>query len=219
MPSKPGRPKTDVHARAALIEAARNSFLHNHYDRVSLRQIANKANVDPAMIRYYFGSKAGLFETMVRETFAPVAKMLQNNSRSSTDSPFDLMSTYYQMMSSSPALPRLVFQVLQQQSSPEAFNILSAVFREIFGSAAEWVFMLAEKKQLNPNLDPNLIKLSFVSLMVFPLLAPKVLLDELGLAINPETLDKLLQHNSQVMSQGLFRIPLSSDSAESGVEQ
>lgn len=218
MPARPGRPKNEVHARAALIEAARNSFLHNHYDRVSLRQIAQKAAVDPAMIRYYFGSKAGLFETMVRETFAPVVEMLRKNSRNQTDSPLDLMSTYYKMMASSPALPRLVFQVLQQQSNPQAYQILSTVFRDIFGSAGEWVFMLAEQQQLNPNLDPNLVKLSFVSLMVFPLIAPKLLLDELGLAISPDMLDKLLVHNSQVMSQGLFRFPIS-DSSESGVEQ
>ncbi len=218
MPAKPGRPKNDVHARTALIEAARNCFLHNHYDRVSLRQIAHKADVDPAMIRYYFGSKAGLFETMVRETFSPVVDMLRKNSHSMADSPLDLMSAYYKMMSSSPALSRLVFQVLQQQSNQEAYNILSTVFREIFGSAGEWVFMLAERQQLNPNLDPNLVKLSFVSLMVFPLIAPKLLLDELELSICPEMLDKLLVHNSQVMSQGLFRFPLP-DLSESGVEQ
>lgn len=218
MPAKPGRPKNDVQARKVLIDAARNCFLHNHYDRVSLRQIAHKADVDPGMIRYYFGSKAGLFETMVRETFAPVIEMLRKNSRSPGDSPVNLMTAYYQMMASSPALPRLVFQVLHQQSNPQAYEIISTVFREIFGSASEWVFLLAEQQQLNPNLDPNLAKLSFVSLMVFPLVAPKLLLDELGLSMSPEMLDKLLQHNSQVMSQGIFRSPLS-DTNQSGVEQ
>jgi hypothetical protein len=54
--------------------------------------------------------------------------------------------------------------------------------------------------------------------MVFPLVAPKLLLDELGLSMSPEMLDKLLQHNSQVMSQGIFRSPLS-DTNQSGVEQ
>lgn len=209
MPTKPGRPKHDMHARTALIDAARSCFLYNSYDRVSLRQVAQKANVDPGMIRYYFGSKAGLFETMVRETFAPVLAMLRKNSRNLGDSPLTLMAAYYQMMASSPALPRLVFQVLNQPNNQEAYMILSAIFREIFGSATDWVALLAEHQQLNPKLDPNLIKLSFISLMVFPLVAPKLLIDELGLSIGPEMFEKLLNHNSLVMSQGLFRFPLS----------
>ena len=194
MPIKPGRPKGDPQTRAALVDAARACFLHNAYERVSIRELARRANVDAAMIRYYFGSKAGLFETMVRETIAPVAQILKHNLSCELHSPEELMQAYYQMMAANPALPRLIFQVLNNQNDNEAFAVLSGVFREMLGNASGWVQQLAARRQLNVNLDPQLIRLSFISLMVFPLIAPKVLMQEFGLELTDNWLTKLLNH-------------------------
>ena len=49
------------------------------YDKVSIRLIAQKAGVNSSLIRYYFGNKEGLFETMLRETLAPMFE--RNNER------------------------------------------------------------------------------------------------------------------------------------------
>jgi AcrR family transcriptional regulator len=204
MPIRPGRPKGDPQTRAALVDAARACFLHNAYERVSIRELARRANVDAAMIRYYFGSKAGLFETMVRETIAPVAQILKHNLSCELHSPEELMQAYYQMMAANPALPRLIFQVLNNQNDNEAFAVLSGVFREMLGNASGWVQQLAARRQLNVNLDPQLIRLSFISLMVFPLIAPKVLMQEFGLELTDNWLTKLLNHNRIVMREGLF---------------
>jgi len=204
MPIKPGRPKGDPQTRAALVDAARACFLHNAYERVSIRELARRANVDAAMIRYYFGSKAGLFETMVRETIAPVAQILKHNLSCELHSPEELMQAYYQMMAANPALPRLIFQVLNNQNDNEAFAVLSGVFREMLGNASGWVQQLAARRQLNVNLDPQLIRLSFISLMVFPLIAPKVLMQEFCLELTDNWLTKLLNHNRIVMREGLF---------------
>ncbi|QUN07152.1 TetR/AcrR family transcriptional regulator [Shewanella yunxiaonensis] len=204
MPAKPGRPKGDPQTRAALVDAARACFLHNAYERVSIRELARRANVDAAMIRYYFGSKAGLFETMVRETIAPVAQILKHNLSCELHSPEELMQAYYQMMSANPALPRLIFQVLNNQGDNEAFTILSTVFREMLGNASDWVRQLAARQQLNTSLDPQLIRLSFISLMVFPLIAPRVLMQEFGMELTDVWLTKLLNHNRIVMREGLF---------------
>lgn len=204
MPIKPGRPKGDPQTRAALVDAARACFLHNAYERVSIRELARRANVDAAMIRYYFGSKAGLFETMVRETIAPVAQILKHNLSCELHSPEELMQAYYQMMAANPALPRLIFQVLNNQNDNEAFAVLSGVFREMLSNASGWVQQLAARRQLNVNLDPQLIRLSFISLMVFPLIAPKVLMQEFGLELTDNWLTKLLNHNRIVMREGLF---------------
>ncbi|MEE2028931.1 hypothetical protein DIKCMJMK_02814 [Shewanella oneidensis] len=67
-----GRPKGNSDARQRLITAAVILFSERSYPTVSTREIAREAEVDAAPIRYYFGSKAGLFEQMVRETLAPV---------------------------------------------------------------------------------------------------------------------------------------------------
>ncbi|WP_350433196.1 TetR/AcrR family transcriptional regulator [Shewanella sp. H8] len=217
MADKPGRPKGVTQTRAALIDAAKECFLHNSYERVSIRELARRASVDAAMIRYYFDSKAGLFETMVRETVAPVASAFKQNLHKQSESPEELMVAYYQIMEKTPALPRLLFQALNQQSSSEAFKIVSDVIGEMLGYADDWINALAEQQKLNPNLDPQWVRLSFISLMVFPLIAPKVILEELNLPLSQSMFDTLLTHNIKVMSQGLFQ-GTSVQCSDSGVQ-
>ena len=45
-----------------ILAAARVSFAEYGYRATSMRSIAQRAGVDPALVSYYFDSKAGLFE-------------------------------------------------------------------------------------------------------------------------------------------------------------
>jgi AcrR family transcriptional regulator len=55
---KPG--KSD-RTRAAILEAARELFATEGYERTTVRDIAAKASIDPALVIRYFGSKEALF--------------------------------------------------------------------------------------------------------------------------------------------------------------
>jgi AcrR family transcriptional regulator len=54
---RPGRPET----RAQVLDVARRRFLAEGYQSVTMRSIATEANVDVALVSYFFGSKKGLF--------------------------------------------------------------------------------------------------------------------------------------------------------------
>jgi AcrR family transcriptional regulator len=45
-----------------VLDAARRAFAARGYQAASLRAIAAEADVDPGMVRHFFGSKAGLFQ-------------------------------------------------------------------------------------------------------------------------------------------------------------
>lgn len=47
--------------RAAILNAARERFAADGYDRATIRAIAAVAGIDPSMVMRYFGSKEGLF--------------------------------------------------------------------------------------------------------------------------------------------------------------
>src|SRR3546814_647330 len=57
--------------RAAILTAARDRFLRDSYDSVGLRDIANGAGVDVALIGRYFGGKEGLFREVVMDEKHP----------------------------------------------------------------------------------------------------------------------------------------------------
>jgi len=54
---RPGGPDT----RDRILQVARSRFASRGYDAISLRSIATEAEVDPALVIHYFGSKEGLF--------------------------------------------------------------------------------------------------------------------------------------------------------------
>jgi AcrR family transcriptional regulator len=61
-PSKPVRRRHDARAsRQALLHAAGVLFDERGYDAATLRDIGERAGIDPALIARYFGSKEGLY--------------------------------------------------------------------------------------------------------------------------------------------------------------
>jgi len=56
---RPGKPDT----RHEILDAARREFAAAGYDGATIRGIASAADVDPALVMHYFGSKEQLFAT------------------------------------------------------------------------------------------------------------------------------------------------------------
>jgi AcrR family transcriptional regulator len=59
--AQPGRRPGNAGTRGAIIEAARAAFTEQGYTDTTIRAVARRAEVDPALVYHYFGDKAGLF--------------------------------------------------------------------------------------------------------------------------------------------------------------
>jgi AcrR family transcriptional regulator len=59
--ARTGRRPGEGNTRALVLEAARALFAEQGYDGASMRAIAARASVDPALIHHYFGTKQDLF--------------------------------------------------------------------------------------------------------------------------------------------------------------
>ncbi|MEZ9656887.1 TetR/AcrR family transcriptional regulator [Vibrio splendidus] len=209
---KAGRPQQNLDVRQLLIEHARDLFVVKPYDKVSTRLIADRAGVNIAMIRYYFGSKAGLFEAMLRETLRPMQLQMQRLVEESSHENFlDLMRTYYKEMVKVPKFPRLIAQVMNMPPSEVQRELLEKVFLDVAKPAQDVIFeKLVAEGVLRKDMDPKLCRVSYISLMVFPFIAPPPLLAIHGIEINEEFLNRLIEHNIQLMTEGFINTPSSS---------
>ncbi len=68
---RPGRRGRTSTARGDIAAAARELFGELGYDHASLRQIAERADVDVALVSYFFGSKQQLFVEVIDLPFEP----------------------------------------------------------------------------------------------------------------------------------------------------
>lgn len=53
--------KKSERTREAILSAARHLFAKHGYETTTVRDVAERARIDPAMVMRYFGSKEGLF--------------------------------------------------------------------------------------------------------------------------------------------------------------
>jgi AcrR family transcriptional regulator len=60
-----GRRPAGADTKSALVEAARAVFSEQGYEGATVRAIAKRAGVDPAMVNHWFGGKEGLFAQAV----------------------------------------------------------------------------------------------------------------------------------------------------------
>jgi AcrR family transcriptional regulator len=61
--------------REQIVAAARESFAERGYDATSLRAVALKARVDPALVARFFGSKENLLTAALEETMRPAEEL------------------------------------------------------------------------------------------------------------------------------------------------
>lgn len=70
---RPGKPDT----KAEILAAARAEFTASGYEGATIRSIASLANVDPALVMHYFGSKEQLFAASLELPVNPATVMRQ----------------------------------------------------------------------------------------------------------------------------------------------
>ncbi|CAM3894947.1 putative HTH-type transcriptional regulator YttP [Vibrio aerogenes CECT 7868] len=203
-----GRPSEQIQSRERLIISARELFTVMAYNKVSTRLIARRAGVNIAMIRYYFGSKAGLFEAMLRETLHPLKQQMNKLlAKSNQKNLVDLMRVYYKEMIKVPQFPKLLAQVMsmppgeiQRDLMEEVMQDLSQPIRELLSSR------LVNQGVIRPDMDPYLCRMSYISLMVFPFLIPASMLSIYKFELTDDFLERLIEHNIRLMEGG-FLVP------------
>ena len=70
-----GRRPAGEDTRGTILAAARDEFAERGYDGASVRSVARRADVDPALVRHYFRDKSELFAAgMIPEIVPPVVR-------------------------------------------------------------------------------------------------------------------------------------------------
>ncbi|MEX1215467.1 TetR/AcrR family transcriptional regulator [Saccharospirillum sp.] len=161
----------DTGAYDRLLEAGRHLFLHQEYQRVSIRRIAERAGVNSAMIAYYFGDKSGLYRAVLLSYLGPVkSHVLENLKQFPATSFVDVFKYFYRFA------PRELIHLVIKNAlyAPDAQRqwLIDSVLRPL---------ILQVEQQLDQTLPdgkihrPEQARLMLQSLLVAPLLLQPIL--------------------------------------------
>ncbi|MGL1957712.1 MAG: TetR/AcrR family transcriptional regulator [Colwellia sp.] len=202
----PGRPQQTTQVRDALICHARTLFIYHPYEKVSTRMIASHAGVNMGMIRYYFNNKAGLFETMLRETLTPTRQVIAECSIERQDDFFlTFMSAFYQAMAKHKNFLQFVRKTMQLSANMPQRQITERVILEHIPYLQEKLKKaLSVDGVLKEGVDINFTYFTILNLMMFPFIAPPEILKLHNIVIDDDFLFSLLKHNAKLIKQGII---------------
>lgn len=193
---------TEIPVRERLLKAALDCFLADEYHHVTTRLIAEKADANIAMIRYYFGNKEGLYEEMIRETLNPLLEVLDGQMLNSTQGLTDFLRLYYHTMNQHPEFPKLILKVLALNHSPGKRFIQQLLERGRTRTSRK-VNTLKAAGQMDVATDPDIVRMAFVSLAMTPMLLKGIFEQQLGREMDTDFLETLAQFNGHLLVAGL----------------
>jgi AcrR family transcriptional regulator len=130
-------PRTDVEdTRGAVLEAARARFAEYGYDGTKLRDVAADADVDVALVSYFFGNKDGLFAAAMALTGNP-AQLVEDLVRDGTDGLGERLLRAFLRLLDDPSGSPVVALVRSAATNERAAALLREfVERELLGRLA-----------------------------------------------------------------------------------
>lgn len=188
--------------RERLLKAALDSFLSDDYHKVTTRLIAEKANANISMIRYYFGNKEGLYEEMIRDTMNPLLTVLDGQMLNSVDGFKDFFALYYDIMSKHPEFPKLILKVLALNQGPGR-RFIQQLLERGRTRGTKKVEELKSSGQLMPSVDPDIVRIAFVSLAMMPMLLKDIFEEQRGQAMDAAFLEHLAEFNGCLFAASL----------------
>lgn len=136
---RPGRRGGDADTRGEIIDAARAEFLEHGYSHATIRAIARRAGVDPALIYHYFTDKPTLYAATLHLPADP--RSIQNQVRAATQAQgATLVERFLAQWENGPGGPGQSFVTVAQAtaSSPDvARGVREYLFDRVWGNVPE----------------------------------------------------------------------------------
>lgn len=159
-----------------ILEAAKKIFIIKGFDGARMQEIANEAQINKALLHYYFRSKDKLFEAVFASVFSHFfPAILEAMQR---EIPFAekikiFVDNYINMLTANPYLPAFIIGEINR--NPE--NVLEMIKKNM-GAKPDFLFKIIADEinmgRMRP-IDPRHLMINILSLCIFPFIARPII--------------------------------------------
>lgn len=155
--------KTDK--REQLINAAEELFAEKGFDGTSVRDIAQKADVNLAMISYYFGSKEKLLQVLIEQRFSSSLELLDELNRNTTMTPWEkierVIEYYVDKILNGRKFHTIINQEYNTDRSKEVIDLITGIKMRNF-TLIKQIVEDGIKKKVFRKIDPEMTMASMM---------------------------------------------------------
>ena len=198
MQSKKGKHAPDINTEQKIKKAARVIFHKKGYAAARTRDIAEEANINLALLNYYFRSKEKLFQLIMVETLAQFNQAMGevlNNETTTLEKKIHLISEkYIDLIIAEPEMPIFIMNEIRSHGAEileklPANTILQSSFIKQYQQAVK------DKIIMEPN--PLHFLMNLTGLVVFPFINAPIL-KKVG-NLSDKQFDKLMQDRKKLI--------------------
>jgi len=188
-----GREERGDRTARSLIAAARSAFAERGFAGASVRDIARAAQANPALIRYHFGSKEGLYQRVIREAMEDLKDRLVTalqHEGTVLERLNRVIAAQVDHLTSDRDFPRLIQRALLD-GDERALTIAREYLRPMLNAIRPFIAAAGE----TPLGSLNDVIISFFGAVMGPFIYAKMLSEVFGEdTLSPESIARRKQH-------------------------
>jgi len=186
-----------------ILDTAEELFANNGYAATSIRSIADKAGVNPALVHYYFDNKKLLLQNVLERVLLPMGLAIAELKNGENASPELIARLLVSMAAEHPNIPRLLIrEVFLPGGEMQQFFAENMAPR--LGGALP--ALLAREKsagRLREDTDPAVSALLIMAVSIFPFIARTLAEPVLGISYDEKGIEFLTRQITQLLNRGI----------------
>ncbi len=160
-----------------ILEAARQVFLEKGFDGARMQEIADKAEINKAMLHYYFRKKDKLFEKVFEDAFKKFIPQVGQIMLSDDDLIIKIksfISTYIDLLMQNQFLPLFIMKEITR--NPKIIeNLITIKFSEVLEAFQYFIDDEVANGKIK-SIDAKNLIINIVSMCIFPFIAQPMML-------------------------------------------
>ena len=166
VPMLENKPQEFSEKQRHILEAAEGLFATKGYDGTSVRDIAQEAGVNIAMISYYFGSKEKLlqavFEMRTRYVTEQIESMLRDETLEPMDKVFKLIDNYIERIMSQQQFHKIMVREQITQKDTEIVKLIQETKKRNLDLIKKLITEGQRKGAFKKNIDIPLMMMTMI---------------------------------------------------------
>ncbi len=190
--------------KAQILDTAEQLFTDHGYAATSIRNIADNAGVNPALVHYYFGNKHALLEAVLQHSLEPMMKALASLKTRESASVEDIAALLIPMAAAHPNIPQLLTREVLLPGGEMQDYFLEHLAPQLGGTLPALLEREKKAGKLRADIDPAYAALMVLAVCFFPFTARSLAEPVFGINLGTDGADTLTQHVSELLKRGLL---------------
>lgn len=186
-----------------ILDTAEELFADNGYAATSIRSIAERSGVNPALVHYYFGNKKLLLQNVLERVLEPMGLAIAKLKNSPGASPEMIASLLVSMAAKHPNIPRLLIREVFLPGGEMQQFFTENMAPRLGGALPALLDREKSAGRLHEDSDPAISAMLIMAVSIFPFIARTLAEPVLGISYDEKGIELLTRQIMQLLNRGL----------------